>query len=141
MIIAHETPETQIDELREAFDTLDTTKDGTITLNEFQSIIENSSSSFNLSEQEIKDIFDELDMNNTGRICYTDFLSATLESLGEGVAENQLVEAFEKLDVENNGCIEKEDIQAVLEADSSSKDKAKAQAEEILNEVDAKDGK
>jgi calcium-dependent protein kinase len=138
LIIAHEAPESRIEELREAFTAMDSTKDGTINWEEFQSILQNSTS-FNLPKDKLAEIFDEIDMNNLGAICYTDFLSATLESIGK-VDEDMVAEAFEKLDVQNSGVIDKDNIKSVLEADSKS-DEAAAQAEEILNEVDAKNGK
>lgn len=134
LIIAHEAAESKLFELREAFAAMDTTKDGTICGEEFQSIIENSPS-LNLRKEEISELFDELDMNDAGFISYTDFLSSTLESMGK-VDKEMIAEAFDKLDVESTGFIDKENIESVLLADSQ-KDEASAQAEEILGEVNA----
>jgi calcium-dependent protein kinase len=140
MIIAHDAPEERIEELRTAFDALDSSKDGTITLEEFQSTIKNNSS-IALSDAELEGIFHELDMNNTGVISYTDFLSATLESHCE-VDVEMVAEAFDKLDVESTGAIEKENIEALLpEITADETNGHKNPVDEILQEVNAPDGK
>jgi calcium-dependent protein kinase len=140
MIIAHDAPEERIEELRTAFDALDSSKDGTITLEEFQSTIKNNSS-IALSDAELEGIFHELDMNNTGVISYTDFLSATLESHCE-VDVEMVAEAFDKLDVESTGAIEKENIEALLpEITDDETNGHKNPVDEILQEVNAPDGK
>mmetsp|Transcript_11153 Transcript_11153/g.17916 ORF Transcript_11153/g.17916 Transcript_11153/m.17916 type:complete len:515 (-) Transcript_11153:107-1651(-) len=130
MIIAHDAPEERISKLRQAFVALDTSKDGTITLVEFQSVMKASS---NLSENELREVFSELDLDQTGIISYTDFLSATIESIGL-LDEDAIALAFDKLADESGGVIEKENIQAVLE--KSTKD-AESEAAAILEEANA----
>ncbi|KAG7344199.1 protein kinase domain containing protein [Nitzschia inconspicua] len=133
LILAHEVAESEIEHLRKAFAAMDSTKDGTIRLQEFQSIIQNSKT-LNIGTDELTEVFQELDLNDTGAICYTDFLSATLESIAK-IDKNMVAEAFDRLDVESDGVIDKEDLQAVLAIDSD-REAAQDRAEEILSEVD-----
>jgi calcium-dependent protein kinase len=121
LIIAHDIPEHQIEDLRDIFVTkFDTTKDGTISLEEFKStILEHNSNMDDVSKLEY--IFSELDLNNNGTISYTDFLAATIESHNGAVINEELIEdAFDKLTMgPNRTTIEPDDIQAVLLKSSS----------------------
>ena len=135
MIIAHDTPEQQIEELRAAFDTLDVTKDGTISLEEFQTTIKNNST-MALNDGEWRKIFEELDMNKTGVISYHDFLAATLERHCN-VNEDMIANAFDTLAVDGNTTIQKENIETLLGVGDTSKGKkdSKDDAQEIMLEV------
>jgi calcium-dependent protein kinase len=137
MIIAHCAPARKLRELRQAFDALDTSNDGTITYQEFQAAMKNCE----FTPKQLTQVFHELDQSKTGVIEYTDFLSATLETRGE-IDSELLKEAFETLDVENSGAISKEGLGAKLEGATPSTDCDEVVEEifeEVLEEADVKE--
>jgi calcium-dependent protein kinase len=136
MVIAHLAPAEKLNELRQAFDLLDSSHDGTITLAEFLSTLRG----YDIPDADAEEIFRDLDQNDTGVINYTEFLSATLETQGR-IDEELVAEAFEKLDVENTGTINKDGLTSIFEATDAIGDSEEV-AQEILKESDAgSDGK
>ena len=125
LIIAHCAPARSLRELRQAFDALDTSNDGTITYQEFQAAMNNC----DFTPIQLKEIFDELDQSKTGVIEYTEFLSATLETRGE-IDSELLKEAFETLDIGNRGVISKEGLSTKLEGTTPATD-----CEEVVEEI------
>lgn len=137
MIIAHCAPAKKLRELRQAFDALDTSNDGTIMYQEFQAAMKNC----DFTPKQLEEIFDELDQSKTGVIEYTDFLSATLETRGE-IDSELLKEAFETLDVDNSGAISKEGLGTKLEGVAPATDCEEVVEEifeEVLDEADVKE--
>jgi calcium-dependent protein kinase len=131
MVIAHLVSAEKLTQLRQAFDTLDSSHDGTITLEEFQATLREHE----IPNDQVEEIFRELDQNDTGVINYTEFLSATLETQGK-VDEELVEEAFEKLDVENNGTINKKSLTSILDTTNAVEDTEQA-AQEILKDSGA----
>ena len=146
MMIAHSAPINKLRDLRQVFREIDTTNDGTITFGELKRALEQC----NLSNKQVEDIFHELDQNDTGVVNFTEFLAATLEIKGE-IDEIWLAEAFDKLDVDNDGEICKEKLTELLESEQLKRarkpkveemKRVEDAAEEMLAEVDPKeDGK
>mmetsp|Transcript_23911 Transcript_23911/g.41973 ORF Transcript_23911/g.41973 Transcript_23911/m.41973 type:complete len:163 (-) Transcript_23911:1137-1625(-) len=137
MIIAYRYQNTDLTELREAFDMMDADNDGTITYNEFKEAL-SSNSMFQYTDAELKEIFQDLDVSETGGINYTEFLASTIEARGE-IEDSKVAAAFDKLDVENTGYITKEALMKVLNDNYRAVDGCSSSVEEILTEVD-KDG-
>mmetsp|Transcript_13565 Transcript_13565/g.27324 ORF Transcript_13565/g.27324 Transcript_13565/m.27324 type:complete len:512 (+) Transcript_13565:61-1596(+) len=129
MIIAHCAPAKKLQELRQAFNTLDHSNDGTINFAEFKDAMRDC----DFSAEQVNEIFYELDQNKTGLIHYTDFLAATLETRGK-IDEELVEEAFERLDVENTGTISKDGLSSILEQSRTSNDCEKV-AEELIKEA------
>ena len=57
------------------------------------------------SDDEIDQIFSAVDMNGAGKISWTEFLAATIETMGK-VGEDEFSECFEQLDCDNSGYID-----------------------------------
>lgn len=73
------------------------------------------------------------DVNNTGHICYTEFIAATLESHGH-IEEERVAEAFDRIDSDDSGFISRENLIGICGGNCSMAD-----VEEILKAGD-KDG-
>ena len=89
---------------------MDINKDGFITLDEMQQYF---SKIYKNNKNYIENIFNEIDTNKSGRIEFTQLISALIEQkiyLNEGV----LKEVFEKLDKDKNGKISNNDILVFL---------------------------
>ena len=87
--------ESEIKELKDIFDSIDTNKDGTLTPNEVKSALKKF-----MKESEINKIFGGIDTNNSNKIEYSEFISALLEKK-EFLKKEKLLESFRMLDKEN----------------------------------------
>ena len=135
MMIAYKSSTESIQQLRSAFDSIDTDNSGTISYWQFRNALKQC----NYDDKVLKKIFSDIDVNATGVINYTEFLGATLETRGR-IEDKRIAEAFDKLDVDKSGYISKENLCSVLGSECSAKARD-ALVDEILNEVDSdKDG-
>ena len=100
--------ESEIKELKDIFDSIDTNKDGTLTPNEVKSALKKF-----MKESEINKIFGGIDTNNSNKIEYSEFISALLEKK-EFLKKEKLLESFRMLDKDDDGKISKEEIKKVL---------------------------
>ena len=100
--------ESEIKELKDIFDSIDTNKDGTLTPNEVKSALKKF-----MEESEINKIFGGIDTNNSNKIEYSEFISALLEKK-EFLKKEKLLESFRMLDKDDDGKISKEEIKKVL---------------------------
>jgi calcium-dependent protein kinase len=100
MVIAHKSTSSEIGILRKVFQSYDIRKDGTIRLPEFQVAMNN----YGIPEKEIHRLFNAVDLDGSGKIRYTEFLAATIESHGI-IDEERLAEAFDRLDCDDSGFI------------------------------------
>jgi len=91
---------TELKELRDEFEKIDTSNKGVI---DYQAFLVNTAGK--LSPEAAKDIFDKLDVNNSGYLTFSEFLSA---ALGKKVFmdEDHIAEIFSKLDDEHSGFID-----------------------------------
>lgn len=108
-VIAHKSTTEEIVELRKAFDQYDTANNGIISYDEFKSAL----ASLHLKEDDFKSIFESVDVNKNGVIMYNEFLAATLEVKGR-IEEERIAEAFERMDVDNDGYITRENLATLL---------------------------
>lgn len=109
MVVAHRADNEAIRDLREAFRSIDTAGEGTITFEEFRVVLERAG----ISESSIRSTFDAVDHDGTGMISYTEFVAACLEG-SSMVKEDMLVEAFDRLDSDDSGFISKENLRDIL---------------------------
>jgi calcium-dependent protein kinase len=131
MLIAHKRSNEAIKELREAFDAIDTNNHGTITYWEFRSALKDC----NFSDEELKSMFRGIDVNESGVINYTEFLAMTLESRGR-IEEDEIMQAFDRIDADRSGFISKENLCDILDAKCSAEN-CDAMVQEILDELDS----
>jgi len=132
MIVAHKTSTQEIIQLRQVFDQYDSSNDGTITLEEFRQAL----AQYKFTDDDLDKIFHNLDIDKNGYIQYTEFLAATLETLGN-VEENHLIEAFRQLDEDKSGYITFENLRNVL-----GKHFTKEKVDSYIEEADTnRDGK
>jgi calcium-dependent protein kinase len=109
MVIAHRADVEKIKGLRDAFHEIDTSHEGTITLEEMKTVL----TQYHIDNDEIVSIFRGMDVDKSGKIGYTEFLAATVEA--HGVAkEEQLLEAFDRLDADDSGFISEENLKEIL---------------------------
>lgn len=127
MVIAHKSTSADIVDLRKAFMLYDTTNDGVLSLSEFRDAM-NSTSKY--SEEDITKMFKDIDTGKDGKIHYTEFLAATLESHGR-IIEEKLADAFDRLDSDDTGYISHSNLRDFLGTDSTPE-----KVDQLMAEVD-----
>jgi len=115
MVIAHKSTSEEIGFLRKAFKKYNRSRDGEINLAEFKKCL----SVHEYSNAYMEYLFTQVDLDNTGKIKYTEFLAATIESTGL-ITEERLAEAFDRLDHNDSGFITVDSLKAVLGDEVSS---------------------
>lgn len=108
-LIAHKSTTQEIIALRNVFDTIDKSHNGTVDHDEFREGLKRS----RFSDEELDQIFESIDVDKSGQIQYTEFLAATLEARGY-LEEERIAEAFESIDRDGSGFIDKNELQEVL---------------------------
>ena len=91
-----------------------------------------SSRSSVVDNQEWKEIFEGIDTYHDERISYTEFLAASMTVFGF-VTEEQIVDAFEKLDADGTGCITMDNLRVML-----GRDFTEESATRMIQELDIK---
>eukprot|EP00537_Pseudo-nitzschia_pungens_P016388 CAMPEP_0172400830 /NCGR_PEP_ID=MMETSP1061-20121228/47757_1 /TAXON_ID=37318 /ORGANISM="Pseudo-nitzschia pungens, Strain cf. pungens" /LENGTH=564 /DNA_ID=CAMNT_0013134251 /DNA_START=305 /DNA_END=1999 /DNA_ORIENTATION=- len=127
-VIAHRSSTTDIINLRKTFDQIDTANDGVITFKEFERALKDKCK---YSTDDIVEMFDSIDVNQNGHIMYTEFIAATLEAQGQ-LDEDQISQAFDRLDIDNTGTISKGNMMDFFR-DTSVTDE---EIEQMLREAD-----
>ena len=129
------------EKIRNIFYSIDESKKGFITYEEFANYIVNECNIDDIYEKEddIKKAFKSVDIDHNNAIDYTEFLAANLEDKVY-LKEEKLKEAFRAFDLEDTGFITKEDIIRVLKLENlEEKDKI---VNKIIEQNDYdKDGK
>ena len=127
--IAMRLNENEVKKLEKFFTALDKDNNGTLSKEEFLSGI-NDIEEFNLSEEEIQNIFKKIDTNKNKKLEYTEFISAIIDKdiyLNKG----KLREVFDAIDKDKNGKISKIDIKNVLNLGENCAKKFENLMEEI----------
>eukprot|EP00041_Stephanoeca_diplocostata_P023885 m.595494 g.595494 ORF g.595494 m.595494 type:complete len:417 (+) comp22404_c0_seq7:880-2130(+) len=102
--------EAQVAELDAAFRHIDKDGDGVISLSEFTTMMIEKG----VSERgEIKEYFEAIDQDHTGSIKYSEFIAAMVSEQTANAPE-QLEAAFRRLDVDNSGSLDKDDLKVLL---------------------------
>jgi calcium-dependent protein kinase len=98
--------------LRELFISMDKSKDGKISMEEFiDGMIKHSKTTY--TQVELEEIFIGLDSDKSGNIDYTEFLKAALNKQ-KLLCETNLQAAFNYFDIDKNGVITKEELLTVF---------------------------
>mmetsp|Transcript_16532 Transcript_16532/g.33179 ORF Transcript_16532/g.33179 Transcript_16532/m.33179 type:complete len:322 (-) Transcript_16532:1234-2199(-) len=126
-VIAHKSTAEQIFQIRSAFDQYDSNNDGAISYKGFKAAL----SKFNYTEEELDRMFRSVDVNDDGCIFFTEFLAATLETMGR-IEEHRLAEAFDRLDEDHTGYISRENLRHILGRKCTEE-----YLEKLMAEVDA----
>ena len=91
----------------------DTRKDGVLTADEIQEHMSEICSYFNMAEPDVHKMLNAADINKDGQIDYTEFIAAALDKK-KLLSEENLRAAFNSLDKNNMGYIEKYNIEGIL---------------------------
>jgi len=99
-------PQKHLEKLSATFLALDTRGNGTITREEFVDALKclDQSPDCKTKTLDPKLLFSKIDRDNTGFICYSEFLAATVRSNIE-LTESRMEKVFKKLDVDGSGSI------------------------------------
>ena len=102
----------QILEFREAFQAFDKDGNGSITTKELGTVMRSLGQ--NLSETEIREIIDEVDEDKNGTIDFQEFLSLMARKMKILDKEDELIDAFKKLDLDGTGKISKYQLRYII---------------------------
>lgn len=114
--------------VREAFITMDTSRQGTITLSELKTVM---TEQFHIEDAQVQSIFQALDTGNNHVIHYSEFLAAMV-STRIAMHDDLLRATFQRFDVDKSGNITIENLRTVL-GDTFSD----VEVENLLKEADA----
>mmetsp|Transcript_16724 Transcript_16724/g.31684 ORF Transcript_16724/g.31684 Transcript_16724/m.31684 type:complete len:679 (-) Transcript_16724:4023-6059(-) len=128
MLIAHKSTSEEIERLRKVFKKYDSRKKGSISLEDFSACLK----VYGWNDDYIKHLFQCADLDGTGKIKYTEFLAAAIESTGL-VTEERIAEAFDRLDSDDSGYISLEDLREIL-----GDDVPEEYIEQVIAEADFK---
>ena len=128
--IASRASDEDIDKLKKIFEEMDTNKSGTLNINEIKEGIDKIQKDKELSEQEKNEIIKHTDTNKSQKIEYNEFLAACLEQKMY-LREENLLNAFMRLDIDGSGKISKKEIKKALNGEVS-----KEMLEKIAKEFD-----
>ena len=101
----------QIKDLKEAFMSLDSEKNGYLSAEEVQQGL--ISAGYTIAANEIREIMMNVNFRKDGRINYSEFLAATLESRAL-LDDDAIWNAFNALDVDRSGFITESNVKAAL---------------------------
>jgi len=104
--------ETQIGEIQNAYNTIDTDADGIILTSEMGTLLRHLGQ--NPSDAELQDMINEVDADGSGSIEFPEFLWMMAKKASDLAAEDDIREAFRVFDRDGNGHISKEEMKAVM---------------------------
>lgn len=105
--------EEKIAEFRCAFELFDKDKNGSITIKELGTVIENLGQT--PSEIDLKEMIKEVDLDGNGEIDFNEFLVLMASKMRDNDSEEEMIEAFKIFDKDGNGYIGKNDFKLVME--------------------------
>ena len=107
--LASRTNDTDVSEEMKVFEKLDKNKDGYITLKELKAGMAEFA-----DVEEVAEILKGVDVDANGAINYNEFIAATMD---QNQHFEKIKDVFRVFDVNNDGVIEKEELQEVLESE------------------------
>eukprot|EP00931_Biecheleriopsis_adriatica_P079081 TRINITY_DN5249_c0_g1_i1.p1 TRINITY_DN5249_c0_g1~~TRINITY_DN5249_c0_g1_i1.p1 ORF type:complete len:499 (-),score=107.44 TRINITY_DN5249_c0_g1_i1:8-1504(-) len=110
-LVAHQSQEQHVADLRQAFHELDTSRTGSLSKDEIRAGIKGCG--FKIEEEDINEIFDALDADSTGKVHYTEWLAATMKP-SELASDRAIKQVYHYLDLDRTGAISPEELQRVL---------------------------
>ena len=125
MVIAHRSTNDEIGFIRRMFKKYDDNQ-GYFTLEGFKKAL----CDYLYTDDEIERIFKGMDIDGSGTVHYFEFLAASMEAHGF-INEQQLADAFDRLDVDDSGTISVNDLRKVLGSEVSD-----ASIDSIIDEED-----
>jgi len=127
----------QKQEIKEAFVVLDVEGTGYMATHDLKIALR--AMGFEPRKNEIKKIAEKVDKNNTGRLCFTDFMEVVYFKLAEKDTRDEIYKAFTLFDKERTGFITFENLrQVALELGEGLNDE---EIKEMIDEADMdKDG-
>ena len=128
--IASRISDEDVQNLKHIFEEIDTNKSGTLNINEIKEAIDKMNKGKEISEQDKENIIKNIDTNKSTKIEYNEFLAACLEQKIY-LREENLLNAFIRLDLDNSGKISKKEIKNALNGEVS-----KEMLEKIVKEFD-----
>jgi len=130
--MASQLSEFEIMDLRKVFLALDKNGDGTITLDELK---EGLSKLPDIKANEIQQIMNSIDTDKSGKIDYTEFLAATMET-NLYLKEEKLFMAFKMFDKDGNGKISAQELKEVLGNAELYSEKDEKAWDDLIKEAD-----
>eukprot|EP00039_Didymoeca_costata_P007287 m.98233 g.98233 ORF g.98233 m.98233 type:complete len:515 (-) comp13626_c0_seq1:29-1573(-) len=108
--MAFEMSSTQLQSLNEAFETLDTNHNGTISFSEFKACLKNCGV---VAPKAVKALFTAADRDHSGTLQYSEFLGAAMEI--KTAQDTEKVElAFYRLDLDDSGDLSREELASMI---------------------------
>jgi len=114
-LVAHHAKSQEVEDLRLIFMKLDKSQTGSLSKEEIRTaLLEHSK----VSEEDIEQIFESLDADGSGRVHYTEWLSATLRP--DALATDKAMESVYKFfDLEQNGVVSRGELLRILGSDEA----------------------
>ena len=109
---------TDVHELNDLFQEMDTSRDGVLDWDEFYSAMKTITGQ---PEDQLKAAFDSIDQDGTGKIKYSEFVASAINHQ-ESDLEDALEAAFYRLDISDTGYISVDDLKHVLPSTMSAAD-------------------
>ena len=113
MVIAYRYTGEETTHLRRIYLSYDVDDSGTVEVDELRNAF---ALHRKYSEEEIDQIFLTVDMNGSGKISWTEFLAATIETKGD-ITQAEFSSAFDHLDFDKNGYISTSDLRVIIGRD------------------------
>lgn len=113
--------EKEVQELRAAFQAIDTDGTGFIRAQELNDIL--IQKRMNVSDAEVREMIDQMDYHNNKKINYSEFLAATID-IKSFLSESRLKAVFNQFDTDSSGKITEENIYLAMQKLGREMDKA-----------------
>lgn len=126
----------EVKDLRRQFQAIDTDGTGMIKASELSEVIQQKKMS--ISQTEIKELIEQMDYYQTGKINYSEFLSATID-VKSFLSEQRLLAIFHQFDTDGSGFITKDNIYYAMQKLGQEIDRNEIQSMIGMHDV-TKDG-